>query len=262
VNALKTRISHIPKGNPNRPALPMNPKWITVHETGNPKPGMGAEAHRRFTHNGGGAEQVSFHWTVDDHEAIQLLPHEENAWHAGDGYTGVGNRSSIAIEACVNVDGDWQMTVANLAELIARIMHQENIPLDRVVQHNRWSGKACPTNLRRAGWAALLADVERRHAARLAAVAPVPPPPADPHAADKALLERAWWLDRLRLGEQVGAGLLTRPWGDGVNRPKVVLICRRGVLLAAGGRAHDVTDQVRDDLTGYLVGDGSLVRWG
>lgn len=156
------RVALIPEGKPNRPGYPMRPEWVTVHETGNPNPGANAEAHRAFTHSGGGKERVSFHFVVDDREVIQLLPLTENGWHAGDGPEGPGNRTSIAIETCVNQDGDWGRTKANLIKLLAALCRQYGWGSDRIVQHHRWSGKNCPSCIRAEGsWGWLLGEVER-----------------------------------------------------------------------------------------------------
>lgn len=125
------------------------PDYITIHETGNQRVGTNAEMHRRFViENGGGTEGVSFHAVVDSKESIQLMPWNWVAWHAGDGGQGTGNRDSIAIETCQNVDGNFAATVANLVVLTAKLMKEFNIPLERVVQHNHWSGKNCPEFLR------------------------------------------------------------------------------------------------------------------
>mgnify|MGYP000990257538 CR=1 FL=1 len=154
------REAIIPASNGNRPGQAMVPAYITIHETANTSRGANAEMHRRFLVNGGGDEGVSFHWCVDDKEAVHLIPDDEIAWHAGDGGGGTGNRRSIAIETCVNVDGDWAKTLTNLADLVVVLLKRHNIPLANVVQHNRWSGKNCPTNLRKAGaWAALVARI-------------------------------------------------------------------------------------------------------
>lgn len=156
------RVALIPKGNRNRPGYPMRPEWVTVHETGNPNVGANAEMHRRFVHGGGGSEGVSFHFVVDDREVIQLLPLTENGWHAGDGANGPGNRTSIAIETCVNADGDWEATLGNLAALVVALCRSYGWGVDRVVQHNRWSGKDCPMRLRHEGrWEWLLGEVSR-----------------------------------------------------------------------------------------------------
>lgn len=135
-------------------------KYITVHETANTRVGANAQAHANLQTNGFAA---SFHWQVDDKQAIQSYPHTVRCWHAGDG-TGTGNYESIGVEICVNSDGDFRKAVDNAAELVRKIMADENIPLANVVQHNRWSGKNCPTNLRNGSkgvnWAEFIAKVK------------------------------------------------------------------------------------------------------
>ena len=119
-------------------------KYITVHETANTSKGANAQAHANLQSRGFSS---SWHWTVDDKEAIQSFPHTAQCWHAGDG-RGNGNLNSIGIEICVNSDGDFSKAVENAATLVRKIMQEENIPLENVVQHNHWSGKNCPRYLR------------------------------------------------------------------------------------------------------------------
>lgn len=122
-----------------------NPKrYITIHETANYDKGAGAQRHADLQTNGFSS---SFHWQVDDKVAIQSFPHSVRCWHGGDG-RGEGNMSSIAIEVCVNKDSDFATAIRNTAALVRKIMRDEKIPIERVVQHNHWSGKNCPTNLR------------------------------------------------------------------------------------------------------------------
>ena len=121
-------------------------KYITIHETDNTNKGANAQAHANLQSRGN-SRSASWHWTVDDKEAIQSFPHTVRCWAAGDG-KGDGNYNSINIEICVNSDGDFNKAVENAAELTRMIMEQENIPLSNVVQHNHWSGKNCPRNLR------------------------------------------------------------------------------------------------------------------
>lgn len=61
---------------------------------------------------------------------------------------GNGNTNSIGIEICVNSDGNFGKAVENAAALTRQIMADEGISIGNVVQHNHWSGKNCPTNLR------------------------------------------------------------------------------------------------------------------
>ena len=120
-------------------------KGITIHQTGNPNPGADAQNHANQQTSGEPAtsREASWHWQVDDTEAIQSFAHEVACWHAGD-----GNMSTIAIEGCVNSDGDYLNAIKNLAKLTRYIMDTENISLDNVVQHNYWTGKNCPQQIR------------------------------------------------------------------------------------------------------------------
>lgn len=138
----------IPASNTDtRPGIKMFPKYITIHETDNPNPGADAEAHARLQERGND-RSASWHLQIDDHEAIQSIPFNEVAWAAGDGRSGTGNTSSIHIEICVNSDGDFKKAVANAAEVTNQLMKTYHIPIANVVQHNHWSGKNCPRNLR------------------------------------------------------------------------------------------------------------------
>src|SRR5690625_2203716 len=119
-------------------------RYITIHETANTSRGANAQAHANLQSRGFSS---SFHWQVDDKEAIQSYEHDVACWHAGDG-RGNGNLNSIAIEICVNSDGDFRKAVENAVKLTRKIMEDENIPIENVVQHNHWSGKNCPTYLR------------------------------------------------------------------------------------------------------------------
>jgi len=134
-----------------------NPRrYITIHETANTARGANAQAHANLQSNGFSA---SWHITVDDTQAIRSYPDTVRCWHAGDG-SGHGNMSSIGIEICVNSDGNFNRAKANAAAVVRQLRQQYNIPRSRVVQHNHWSGKNCPANLRRSGWAAFLASTD------------------------------------------------------------------------------------------------------
>jgi N-acetylmuramoyl-L-alanine amidase len=104
---------------------------------------------------------------VDDREAIQLLEHEEMAWHAGDGCDDpardTGCFASIAIETCVNEDGDWARTRRNLVALVRHILRTDaRFSAERIAPHHRWSGKDCPQRLRAEGsWERLLDEIRQ-----------------------------------------------------------------------------------------------------
>jgi len=139
-------------------------RYLTIHETANTGAGADAAAHARLQANGN-SRKASWHWTVDDHEAVRSYEHTAICWHAGNSR---GSAVSIAVEICVNSDGNRAQAIRNAAALVAKIRRDENIPAANVVQHNHWSGKNCPTGLRDGvpmGWASFQALVRTEHAA-------------------------------------------------------------------------------------------------
>ncbi|GLC89144.1 peptidoglycan recognition protein family protein [Lysinibacillus piscis] len=136
-------------------------KYIVVHETDNTNIGADADAHARLQWNGN-SRQASWHWQVDDQEAVQSFEHFWECWGAG---TYQGNTEGIQIEICVNQDGNYQKAVQNAAQLIAKIMKEENISIDHVVQHHFFSGKNCPRNLRagKVKWSQFLDMIRQAH---------------------------------------------------------------------------------------------------
>lgn len=117
---------------------------VCIHETDNTKKGSGADNHARLQANGN-SRQASWHWSVDDKEAIQSFTNDYQCWAAG---STKGNNEAIHIEMCVNVDGDYVRTVQNTAALVAKILKEENLTINDVVQHNFYSGKICPSKMR------------------------------------------------------------------------------------------------------------------
>lgn len=118
--------------------------FIVVHETDNARSGADADAHSRLQSNGN-SRQASWHYQVDSDEIVQSFLHDYRCWAAGNSK---GNNEGIQVEICVNSDGDYQKAVRNAAALVAKIMRDENIPINRVVQHNFFSGKNCPKVMR------------------------------------------------------------------------------------------------------------------
>ena len=130
---------------------------ITVHETGNTDPGADAQAHANLQSNGN-VRQASWHITVDDKQAIRSFPDTVKCWHAGDA---TGNGTSIAVEICVNSDGNYQKALANAAEAVKQLRERHGLPRSAVKQHKDWSGKNCPTKLRASGkWAEFVASTD------------------------------------------------------------------------------------------------------
>lgn len=156
------KVDIVPKA--KRPGYAMLPEDITVHQTGNTSPGADARAHNSYIHNN--APNPSWHYTIDDHEAYQHLPLNENGWHAGDGVNGPGNRKSIGIEICVNIDGDLKKAEENGAWLVAKLIREvpslKPFP-ECVKQHYDWNEKNCPAQIRARsnGWNNFLGSVQQ-----------------------------------------------------------------------------------------------------
>lgn len=144
---------------PNKPFAGGLAAFITIHQTGNPKPGADAEAHARWM-----AREAPYSWhaTIDDREVWRSLDWGEQGWHAGDGAGGPGNTTSIGLEICVNEDGDAPAAIRNAAWLAARL-RAEGHGREGIVQHNHWSGKDCPMQIRadHGGWERFLDQVAR-----------------------------------------------------------------------------------------------------
>lgn len=155
-----------------RPGIAMSPEYITIHETDNTDKGANALAHAKLQQRGND-RQASWHFSVDDGDTIyQSIPTNEVSWNAGDG-NGDGNMKSISIEICVNEDGNFTQSKKNAAWLVRYLMDKYNIPINKVVQHNHWSGKDCPQQIRaeKNGWDNFIAQVNG-----LAPNKPVVPP--------------------------------------------------------------------------------------
>lgn len=179
---LKITEQYIPKGNQNRPAHPMSPKYITIHDTGNASKGAGAKNHAIYA--GRGVNEVGYHFVVDDKNIYQLLPLNENAWHAGDGGNGTGNRQSIAIEICENPESNRATAEKNAQQLTAYLMKKCGIPLSNVKQHYDWNGKNCPhiIRARKNGWSDFVAAVKKEYEAL---TSPAPAKPSTSEGAGK-----------------------------------------------------------------------------
>lgn len=149
----------IPAGRKNRPGRKLSgPRYITIHDTGNPAAYADAEAHAAYLLTDTAANRpASWHNTVDDREIYQHLLWDEEAYHAGDGALGPGNISSLSIEICENADGDRAKAEANAAWLVAEMIRVVPTLLpfpECLVQHNKWTGKNCPRIIRArsGGW--------------------------------------------------------------------------------------------------------------
>lgn len=63
-----------------------------------------------------------------------------------------GNRNSIGIETAVNRGSDYGWTVRHTAKLVAELLIEYDLGIDRILQHNNFSGKPCPNSIRHTGY--------------------------------------------------------------------------------------------------------------
>ena len=61
-----------------------------------------------------------------------------------------GNFNSIGIESCINYGTDVYYTWQKVAKLVAKLMQDNSLTIDAVVQHHYFSGKNCPQTTRTA----------------------------------------------------------------------------------------------------------------
>lgn len=127
----------------------MTPIGITVHNTSNDAT---AKNEGDYMERNGAA--TSFHVVIDDKEVRIKIPFDRNAWHAGDGNSGKGNRKTIGIEICYSKSGGARFNNAekNAAKYIASLMVQYKWDINDIYRHKDWSGKNCPHRTIQNGW--------------------------------------------------------------------------------------------------------------
>ena len=135
----------------------MTPKYITIHNTSNSAPAQNEISYMKNNNNA-----TSYHVCVDEKYVIQAIPFNRNAWHAGDGANGTGNRYSIGIEIARST-GDinlFKQAEQNCAMYVAQLLKNYGWGIDRVKRHKDWSGKNCPHKTMELGWQRFLNMVQ------------------------------------------------------------------------------------------------------
>ena len=127
----------------------MTPIGICVHNTSND-----ASADAEIRYMIGNNNQVSYHFAVDEKEVVQGLPTNRNAWAAGDGANGTGNRKYIHVEICRSTGDEttFKKCEANAAAFIASELKKRGWGIDKVKQHHDFANKNCPHRTRQLGW--------------------------------------------------------------------------------------------------------------
>ena len=143
---VRLRADMVPRGTHGRKVVrPMRPRYITIHSTQNYSADAaqhalalkrGALRSPKNPHGGNRIGYLIWHFTVDDHEAIQHMPTTEQGEHAD--FDGPGNRLSIGIEMCEDRGSNLRSTIERTAKLTAILMKKNDIPLRNVVPHYHW----------------------------------------------------------------------------------------------------------------------------
>ncbi len=135
----------------------MTPEFIVVHNTANDASAANEVAYMIRNDN-----KVSFHYAVDDKEIVQGIPENRNAWHAGDGANGQGNRKGIGIEICYSKSGGKRFEEAEklAAKFTAYKLYEKGWGIDKVKKHQDFSGKYCPHRTLDMGWQRFLDMVQ------------------------------------------------------------------------------------------------------
>ncbi len=133
------------------------PSRIVVHNTANDAPAVNEVTYMVNNDN-----EVSYHYAVDEKEAVQGLPLDRNAWASGDGH-GKGNMEGIHIEICWSKSGGERFTKAeqNTAELIASLLKQYGWGIEKVTKHQDYDRKYCPHRTLDLGWQRFLNMVKK-----------------------------------------------------------------------------------------------------
>ena len=137
----------------------MTPEHIVVHNTAND-----ASAENEIAYMKNNSNSTSFHIAVDDKVAIQVIPFDRNAFHAGDGVKGKGNRKGIGIEICYSKSGGDKFSTAenNAVLVIVDLLKKYNWDISHVKKHQDFSGKYCPHRTLDLGWQRFLDKIAEK----------------------------------------------------------------------------------------------------
>lgn len=127
----------------------MKAKGVVVHNTANKASALSEVSYMIRNNNA-----VSFHAAVDDYQVVESISMDRNAFHAGDGRSGNGNRNYYSVEICYST-GDsekFKRAEENAAYYIASILKQKGWGIDKVKKHQDFSGKYCPHKTLDLGW--------------------------------------------------------------------------------------------------------------
>ena len=128
----------------------LKPDGTVVHNTANDASAMAEISYMQSNTN-----YTSFHFAVDDTEAVQGVELNRSTWHAGDG-TSIrsANRTKLSVEICYSKSGGERFLKAerNAARLIAMLCKQYGWGIDKVSKHQDYKATKCPHRTLEVGW--------------------------------------------------------------------------------------------------------------
>lgn len=130
----------------------MIPIGICIHETDN-----NATARNEIAYMIRNNNYTSFHVAIDENEVVQSISFNRNAWAAGDGANGIGNRRYLHFEICRNKDNGFNGAISqrleqayeNAALYTAYVLKQYNWSVGVLRQHYDFTRKNCPRKIRK-----------------------------------------------------------------------------------------------------------------
>lgn len=136
----------------------MTPEFFVIHNTANDASAKNEIAYMRRNDS-----TTSFHYAIDHNDIVQGIPEDRNAFHAGDGGNGDGNRKGIAIEICYSKSGGTKFVNAErrTAKFVAEKLKEYGWGIERVRKHQDFSGKYCPHRTLDLGWLRFLAMIQK-----------------------------------------------------------------------------------------------------
>ena len=181
----------------------MTMKGICVHNTANKASAL-SEASYMIRNN----NAVSFHAVVDDYQVVECIPENRNAFHAGDGRNGNGNRNYYAVEICYSTGDSAKFAQAekNAAYYIACKLKEHGWGIDKVKKHQDFSGKYCPHKTLDLGWERFLNLIREYLGQATVPVKPqAPAKPSKPSkpASNKLKVDGSWGCDTTTASQKV-----------------------------------------------------------
>lgn len=128
---------------------PMIAEFFVVHNTAND-----ASAASEVKYMIDNDKSTSFQYAVDDIQVVQGVLENRNAFHAGDGPNGKGNRKGIGVEICYSESGGNKFIKAEklAIKFIAYKLIEFGWGIEKVTKHQDYSGKYCPHRTLDMGW--------------------------------------------------------------------------------------------------------------